>query len=272
MTQRDLQGVVAVERRVPRDAVVCDRAEGVNIGCRGDVALGDLLGRHVERRADDRVEAGHAGHGGGAGHAEVDKDHGAVGLDDQVAGLDVAVHRAVLVGGVQGVARLRHDRHGLGDAEAALLLEPGGERLAVHIRHHEVSAVVLVVGVPGAVVVDLDDAGVAEGGHHPRLAVEAGGELRVGEHRGAQHLDGDRAAEHHVGATPHVTHATGGDALVQPVAVVQETSRTEHQLDLSTRVSGGTEHDLLRPTCWPGTTVQIHDASRGGRWVAERTR
>jgi hypothetical protein len=65
---------------------------------------------------------------------------------------------------------------------------------------------------------------VPERRHHPGLAVEAGREFGVGQHRGTQHLHGDDPAQHHVGAAPHVAHATGGDALVQPVSVVQKVS------------------------------------------------
>ena len=97
--------------------------------------------------------------GGGPGDAEVDQDDGAVRLDDEVAGLDVAVDGAVLVSGVQRVGCLGDDRHGLDDRHRALA-HPGGERLALHIRHHQVRDL-LVGGIVGAgVVVHLDDAWV----------------------------------------------------------------------------------------------------------------
>jgi hypothetical protein len=172
----------------------------------------------------------------GPGDAEIDQDDRAVRFHDQVARLDVAVHRAVLVRGVQRVGGLRDDRHGLGHRQPTGLLEAGGQRLALHIRHHQVGALVLVHRVAGAgVVIDLDHARVAERRHHPGLAVEPGGEFGIGHHRGAQHLHGDHPAEHHIGAAPDVTHATGGDAFVQPVATVQKVSRTEHQRTLSNR-------------------------------------
>ena len=48
-------------------------------------------------------------------------------------------------------------------------------------------------------------------------------------------LVGDDPAQHHIGAAPHVAHAAGRDAFIQPVPVVQKVSRTEHQRTLSNR-------------------------------------
>ena len=96
-----------------------------------------------------------------------------------VGRLDVAVHEALVVGEVQGVADLRHrvDRR-LG--VEALPLDELVEVSAFHELHDDV--VMARVGLPE--VVDLDDVRVIELRHRLRLALEALFELRAGAHLG----------------------------------------------------------------------------------------
>ena len=76
-----------------------------------------------------------------------------------------------------------------------------------------------------AVVVDVDHAGVVDGGHGARLAAEPLGEAGLVQQRREQDLDRDRTAEHLVGAAPDVAHAAAGDALVEAVAVAEHGRR-----------------------------------------------
>ncbi|MNS78043.1 hypothetical protein D3C72_1116430 [compost metagenome] len=65
-----------------------------------------LLGRHVVEGAEHHLGLGDAGAEAAAGHAEVGDLELADGADEQVRGLDVAVHHAVLVHVVEGLAEL----------------------------------------------------------------------------------------------------------------------------------------------------------------------
>ena len=76
-----------------------------------------------------------------------------------------------------------------------------------------------------AVVVDVDHAGVVDGGHGAGLAAEPLGEAGLVQQRGQQDLDRDRPAEHLVGAAPDVAHAAAGDPLVQAVAAAERGRR-----------------------------------------------
>ena len=94
LLERDRDRVVAVEGGVPGEALVADQAERVDVaGRRGQPALG-LLGREVLGGADDLAGAGQRDAAGRPGDAEVGDLHAAVGADQDVAGLDVAVHHA----------------------------------------------------------------------------------------------------------------------------------------------------------------------------------
>ena len=89
-----------------REHLPRDQPEAVDIAAAVELDAVDLLGRHVRRRADR--DASHrelrlASHG--AGEAEVGEEGAAVRLDEDVAGLHVAMHDAHRV---RGVERLRH--------------------------------------------------------------------------------------------------------------------------------------------------------------------
>ena len=82
-------------------------------------AGGDLLGRHVRRRADELAGHRHARLLQHAGQAEVVDAQPAVGRQQQVGRLDVAVDDALLVGVIQGVGHLGdHARPGVEVAAA----------------------------------------------------------------------------------------------------------------------------------------------------------
>ena len=93
-----------------------------------------------------------------------------------VAGLDVAVHHALLAGVVERFGHLRTDGKRLFERQRALAPEPSREGFALDHRHHVEEQAVAV-----AAVVERDDAGVAEPRCHPDLADEALMTKRGGE-------------------------------------------------------------------------------------------
>jgi hypothetical protein len=110
MPDGDLQRVVTGERWVTGEAVVRHGAERVDVGGGRYLLAGRLLRRHVPGGPDDRVGVGEAGVGRcRPGNPEVDQDHRPVGLQQQVAGLDIAVHDPRRVRGLQRVRRPRDD-------------------------------------------------------------------------------------------------------------------------------------------------------------------
>ncbi|RAN93592.1 hypothetical protein GUI43_06584 [Micromonospora noduli] len=221
----DLERIVTGERRAAGQAAVGDRAQGVDVGGTADRPTGGLLGSHVEGGARHRVGAGDAGDVGGAGHAEVHQDDGAVLLHQQVAGLDVAVHDAAAMRRVERCGRLGHDRHRLGHVEPPGRLDPLGQRLAGDELHDEVVRPPAVGEVVRTAVEDLHDAGVPQRRHDPGLGAEPGDEIGIGDQRRQEDLDRDLSAEDQVGGTPNVAHAARGDTFVQAVATAEHDLR-----------------------------------------------
>ena len=150
----DLVGHLAGEELVEHDA------EGVDIGSDIDVSgasLG-LLGAGPGERADE-VAAGAEGERGvsrGPGESEVEDPGVAVGVDADVAGLEVPVDDAAEVGVSDGVADIGEEGDGAGDGW--VFAEVIVDGVSLDELHDEVGPPV----VGGAAVVDADDVGVSE--------------------------------------------------------------------------------------------------------------
>ena len=150
-----------------------------------------------------------------AGNAEVEEFDGAVGGDEDVAGLEVAVDDEVLVGVLDGGADLAQELEALGDAEA-LRGGVAGDGDAVHVLHHD-------VGLPrggDAAVEEGGDVLVGERGEDLAFVAEAAdGEVAL--QAAAQELEGDALVELGVGADalvdrPHPPHPQQPHHLVRP--------------------------------------------------------
>jgi hypothetical protein len=197
------------------------RAEGeagqaVLVGAAIDPPALDLLRRRVVHRAHvlpRRRELAPAR--GRLGDAEVAQVHGpAAGTGDQdVAGLDVAVHQTRGVHGVEGVGhRLQQGAQRL-DVEPTVALEHRAEVLAVDEAHRQVEHAVRV-----ARVVDRDDVRVLQAGRDGGLPLEAVAVLPVGGERRGEHLEGDRAAQLEVAGAVDDAHTAFADEGVDAVA------------------------------------------------------
>jgi hypothetical protein len=172
-----------------------------------------LLGRQVLHGAHDLTGRGQRNLVGDARDAEVGDLHAAVRRDQQVAGLDVAVHEA------RGVGRLQR-RGGLRDVvedgvgrQRVVALEARRQRLTGHELHHEVCRAVLL-----AVVEDARDALMVHEGRVPGLGAEALEEARIPHVFVFEDLDRDGAADDVVGGFPHLAHSADRDARTQLVA------------------------------------------------------
>ena len=146
-----------------------------------------------------------ARHGNRFRQAEV-RDHGVTAVEQDVRRLHIAVHHAVCVRVRQRVGNLPDDRYHVGERQPPLALEPLLQRLAVDERHREVHEPVrrLARGEQG------NDVGVAKGGRHPRLAVEALDAQHRAQLRG-EDLHYHAPAELRFGGKEHTAHATAGE-------------------------------------------------------------
>jgi hypothetical protein len=120
MLRDDRDGVVAEERRPPRDHLVEHRAERVEIGARFGGSAECLLGRHVRDGADHHAFDGEARAIAGDREAEVAELRRAVGGQPDVARLHVAVDDAGVVRVLEGPADFAGDTHRLLERQAML--------------------------------------------------------------------------------------------------------------------------------------------------------
>ncbi len=208
-------GRAGVERLAAGEHLLRDDPQGVEVAGAGGSTAERLLGREVLRRAQHLAGTRVRGAVDGPGDAEVGELHPPVGGDEDVGGLDVAVHDAGRVGRRERERRLADDAPHLAGRHRAAA-DDGGERVTLDELHDEVGGAVVL-----AVVVDRGDVLVRHPRAVPGLVAEPGGEGRVLGGVGPHHLDGDVAAQHRVRGAPDVTHPPGGDALGEGVAAAE---------------------------------------------------
>ena len=115
--------------------------------------------------------------------------------DEDVAGLDVAVHQPGGVRDLQGAAGLLEHVQRVPQREPAGALEDRVQRFTVDQFHHQVRGAALAVHLGFAVVVHAGDARVVEHRDGAGLGAESFDELRVGGVLRLEHLDGDAATQ-----------------------------------------------------------------------------
>ena len=145
-----LKGLLRVEQGVEGGA------QGPHVGRGTGPVPGEDLGRGERDRADQDA-GGRVGALRQPGDAEVAQLGRAVGIEEDVGGLDVPVEDAGLVGGGQGVGHVDADVEDLGPRQRALAVHAVVERAAGQVLHDQVR----VAGVGGAGVVHGDHRGVA---------------------------------------------------------------------------------------------------------------
>ncbi len=215
----DAHGILAGERRLARHHLVQHDAERVEVAARIGLRALCLLGREVRRRTHHGSDLGEvvlARRVHGPGDAEVGNLHLAVGADEDVRGLDVAVHHATRVRVAERCRDLVGDLSGLHRVDVPIGPQDVGQRAPLHVLHrHEVGVRVL------APVVDRDDVRMGQVGGGLGLASEPLDEVRISRELGKQHLDGHETVEQKVARQEDVGHATPSDALLNFVAVVE---------------------------------------------------
>jgi hypothetical protein len=227
----DVHARRALERDLPREHLVHDDAERVDVRALVDVAALDLLGRHVLRGAHEEsglrelllgplaqvlhepevehlhevlVLLGHRGDGPRC----IARTLVRTGEED-VGRLEVAMDDAELVRLAKGPADLRCDAAGAHLVHDAAFAERQVERLAFQILHrHEVD---VVVGL--AVVEDRDGVRVRDLRRDARLTEEAAVELGIGVAVvvGIEDLDRAEAPERRLLRSVDLPHSSTSD-------------------------------------------------------------
>ena len=222
--EEDRRAVVARERDGARDALVGDGGEREDVGARVErLEALSLLGRHVERRADGRAE-----HGQllrvlvlVLDRSEVE-DLDVVALtrpaEEQVVGLEVAVHELAAVRLVEADGGLREHAHEARGLHRLLALQDEAELLAVEELHHEQPDARRLVALE---VHDLHDVVVRQLTRDLVLALEALERDLVLRYLVVEDLHGDARLRLLVDALVDASHAAVGDDAAELVAVAQ---------------------------------------------------
>ena len=177
----------------------------------------DLFGGHVLGGADHEARLREVGRLDGLGDPEVGHLDAAVAGEQDVGRLDVAVDEPGAVGGVERLRHLGGEPGRLPRVDRRGVVEALPQGLPGHELHDDGLGARLRAGV-----VDGHDAGVGQAGRRHRLLAEPGDEAAVGGEVGVQQLDRHLAAQHLVGALPHLRHPARGDQLLEPVPVGEE--------------------------------------------------
>jgi hypothetical protein len=127
-------------------------------------------------------------------------------VEQHVARLDVAMHEAALMGGVERLRDLTGDRHRPLGGQRCAVAHQGPQIEAVDVAHRDEQAAVELAGV-----IDRNHIGVIEARRQPRLAQEPLAEALVLREPRRQHLQGDRAVKPRIASEIHLAHAAPPD-------------------------------------------------------------
>jgi len=211
---------LALERPRSAEHLAQDRAEAEDVGARIDGRAVDLFRRHVCRRAGEAlaqfVAPGLRPVRGRLqdGDAEIEDLERAVGGDEEVVRLDVAVDDALLVGRGQPARQLQREVQGaFGRKRAAS--QALAQRLAAQQFLHE-------VGLAGETphIVDGDDVGVRERPGGARFLCQPR-QLRRIVRSGGEHLDRDLASELDVAGREDPAHAAARELAYEDIPAVE---------------------------------------------------
>ena len=208
--------VVGLVRRPAGEHLGQHDPDAVDVDRRPRRLAAELLRREVAQRAGDGPGRRQSAFGvlHDPGDAEVDQPGSAVGFDQDVARLDVAMDDASLVGVGERLCDLRRDPGGFRGRQGTVAPDPVAQRLARdELEDHRRRRVVDVD------IVDGDDARMRQRRRGAGLLFEARAHGRVREEVAVEHLDRDRPIEHRVARQPDLGAAAIGQALLEHVAL-----------------------------------------------------
>ncbi len=154
------------ERLLAREQFVQHHGHGKQVGTPVDLLAHELLGAHVERRADERplLRQCRIGH---VSDAEVGQLDRRIPGHHDIGRLDIAVDHAVVMGASQGLADVRADCGSGFRREIAPVLDQVPQVAALEEFHCDIGDAFFL-----ARVVDRNDIGMVQGARGARLAQE----------------------------------------------------------------------------------------------------
>ncbi len=206
---------LALERRPPRQHLVKDGAQRVDVGEGPDLpgAAAGLLRCHVAGRADQVARLRPAGRVVQVlGQAEVGDLGRAVGGEQDVGRLQIPVDDTALVGAMDRAGQKGRSPGGV-PGRLRTAVETLGQAVAGHELHREEGS-----ALPGADLVDLDNVGVLEPGDQAGFGFEAGQRPGRRVRPVAQHLQGHDALEGEVAGLVDDAHASAAQLTQHFVA------------------------------------------------------
>ncbi len=212
---RQLREPLALEGAPPRDELVDQEAERVDVAAGGDLAPLELLGRHVGGRPGAHVVARERLRE--AGQAEVGEADLALAVEHHVRGLQVAVEHALLVRRGEPRRHLPRDVQGLVLREPPDAAEERREVLPVHELHRQEVLTLGLADVPHAA-----DGRVRDLPRHAHLAVEALEAPGVALERARQELEGHGMLELQVVGAVDLAHPAAAEEADDAVALAED--------------------------------------------------
>jgi hypothetical protein len=216
---------------VPLQSLVQRRSQGEDVGSGGGLAASGNLGGDERRSSMNLIGGGERGIVQRARDAEVADQGGAVVGDQDVAGLDVAVGDAGLVGGGQRGRDVGAGLHRFVGMQRPAVPQHTGEGDRRQELHDDARSTVVLHHVE-----DRHRVGMGQAGRDPGLAHRPlVGQVRFGwtqARRPLQLFQRDRAVQPLVPRPPHGAHASGPDQLQQSIPASDQIISRAHSLCL----------------------------------------
>lgn len=208
----DFDGALPGERRPAGEHRVDDGAQRIEVAAATGPFSLSLLGRHVLGGPDDAARDGEPRSGKHLSNAKVAEFDGAIGRDQQVRGLQVAVNDSGVVGRLESCTDLQRHGDDFAPGEPSFLLQQFGQRLAVDVLH-----CVVICTVVGTVVVKLHDVGALELTEGLDFPLKTDDEAILAGHRCGKDFDRGQIAGLGVASQIDAPHAPGSQEAFQVV-------------------------------------------------------
>ena len=214
MLHRDAHDRLRGERDIAGQHLVEKDAERVDVGARIDAASHGLLRGDVVGRPEHAPGLGEPVGLQRASDAEVRHLRPALGVDQYVLRLHVAVNEAPSMGGRKPASDLDRVGRGLVDGQRPHALDPLLERLTVYVLEDDVGVAAILAGVDHG-----NDVRMGELRDGAGFTAEALDLVRLVGHLAVHHLHRDPALQRAVPRQVHRGHPAAAQLGFEPVAL-----------------------------------------------------